>query len=74
MPRDPRGRLEIAAAALRVYLPGTTCSGVLQPSVIFTCAPSNEPWPLNPRDAALQVRWVTDRNLLESDGVRGAFL
>jgi hypothetical protein len=73
MPRDERGRLEIAAAALHVYLPGTTCSGVLQPSVIFACSPRIELWPLNARDAALQVRWVTDRNLLESEGVRGGF-
>src|SRR5579871_2385208 len=29
--RDPRGRIESAPGGLRVYLPGTTCSGALQP-------------------------------------------
>jgi hypothetical protein len=73
LPRDPRGRLEMAAGALRAYMPGTTCIGVTAPALRLTCAAGNESWPLNPRDAALQVRWVMDRNTLESEGVRGAF-
>ena len=73
LPRDPRGRLENGPAGFRVFVPGTSCNGTLQPEFKITCAPGNETWPLNPRDPALAVRWVTDRNLLESDSVRGAF-
>jgi hypothetical protein len=39
----------------------------LQPDLKVTCAPGNETWP----DA--QVRWITDRNELESDAVKGPF-
>ena len=71
--RDPRGRLEFIAGALRAYLPGTTCSGQFQPQLGLTCSPGNETWPINPQDAALPVRWVSDSNVLESAGVKGSF-
>jgi hypothetical protein len=71
--RDPRGRLEINADSLRAFVPGTTCTGALTPSVRFTCAPGSDSWPLNPREAGLEVHWVTDRNTLESAGVSGTF-
>jgi hypothetical protein len=67
IPRDPRGRLEAASDGFRAYLPGATCTGVLQPELKVTCEPGNEAWP----DA--QVRWVTGRNVLESDAVKGSF-
>jgi hypothetical protein len=67
VPRDPRGRIERTADGFRAYLPGATCTGSLQPDLKITCAPGNETWP----DA--QVRWITDRNLLESDAVKGPF-
>ena len=73
LPRDPHGRLESGPTGFRVYVPGTTCSGTWQPELKVTCAPGNEAWPVNPRDPAFAVRWVTDRNLMESDGVKGAF-
>ncbi len=66
-PRDPRGRIEAMSGGFRAYLPGSTCSGVLQPDLKVMCAPGNETWP----DA--HVRWVTDRNVLESDAVKGPF-
>jgi hypothetical protein len=69
MPRDPRGKMEIVANGLRVYLPGTTCTGVFSPDMKLACTSANESWDLNSRP----VRWQADRNLLESDGVRGAF-
>src|SRR5260370_34153267 len=72
-PRDPRGHIENAPSGIRVYVPGTTCNGPLQPALKFTCVPTNEPWLVTARDSAIAVRWVTDRNLLEADGVRGAF-
>jgi hypothetical protein len=73
LPRDQRGRLENGPAGFRIFVPGTSCNGTLQPEFRVTCAAGNETWPLNPRDPSLEVRWVTDRNLLESDNVRGAF-
>ncbi len=67
VPRDPRGRIESAVGGFRAYLPGATCTGAFQPDLKITCPPGNETWP----DA--QVRWITDRNLLESDAVKGPF-
>jgi hypothetical protein len=71
--RDPRGRIESAPGGFRVYLPGTTCSGTLQPTLTVACAPGNEPWPVNPRDPSFVARWVTDRNVLESPNFQNAF-
>jgi hypothetical protein len=67
VPRDPRGRLEGTSGGFRAYLPGVTCTGAVQPDLKITCAPGNETWP----DA--HVRWISDRNLLESDAVKGPF-
>jgi hypothetical protein len=71
--RDPRGRIEIASGGFRVYLPGTTCSGTLQPMVTVACTPGNEAWPVNPRETSFVARWVTDRNVLESPSFQTAF-
>src|SRR5260370_678604 len=71
--RDPRGRIQNTADTFRIFVPGTTCLGVLQPSIKLTCSSANETWIANPRDPELAVRWVTDRNFLESDGFRGTF-
>ncbi len=71
--RDPRGRLAISGGSLRAYLPGTTCTADSSDSLRFTCAANNEEWPLNPRDPAFEVRWITDRNVLESPGAPGEF-
>jgi hypothetical protein len=65
LPRDPRGRLENASGGFRVFVPGTSCSGTVQPELKVTCAPGNDSWPLNPRDSSIVVRWVTDRNVLD---------
>jgi hypothetical protein len=67
VPRDPRGRIEGISGGFRAYLPGATCTGAFEPDLIITCAPGNETWPDAP------VRWITDRNLLESDAVKGPF-
>jgi len=65
MPRDPRGRILSASDGFRVYVPGTSCSGSTQPSLKLTCTAGNETWN--------GVRWVSDRNVLESDQTRGSF-
>jgi len=71
--RDPRGRIESAPGGFRVYLPGTTCSGTLQPMLNVACTPGNEAWPVNAREASFVARWVTDRNVLESPSFQSAF-
>src|SRR5216684_3653784 len=71
--RDPRGRIQSTADTFRIYVPGTTCLGVLQPAIKLTCSSANETWLAGSRDPDLAVRWVTDRNFLESDGFRGNF-
>ena len=70
--RDPRGRIQTAPGGFRLYEPGATCNGVFQPVLRLTCVPGNEAWLVNPRDGTFAVRWITDRNVLESDGTRGA--
>jgi hypothetical protein len=67
VPRDPRGRIEAVPEGFRVFIPGATCSGSLQPDLKVTCAPENETW------LEGQVRWITDRNQLESDAVKAPF-
>jgi hypothetical protein len=67
IPRDPRGRIEAVPEGFRVFIPGTTCTGSLGPDLKVACAPGNETW------SDGQVRWVTDRNLLESDAARAPF-
>ena len=71
--RDPRGRIEITPSGFRVYLPGTTCGGALQPALLLECAPGNEAWPMNPRNPNFVARWITDRNLLESPSFQSTF-
>jgi hypothetical protein len=65
LPRDPRGRLTAAHA----YFPGASCSVATQPDLRLTCLADNERFALG----SVNVRWQSDRDLLESDGVRGAF-
>ena len=71
--RDPRGRIESTPGGFRVYLPDTTCTGTLQPMLTVACGPGNEAWPVNPRDPSFVVRWVTDRNVLESPNFQSTF-
>jgi hypothetical protein len=67
IPRDPRGRMEATPEGFRVFIPGATCTGSLQPDLKVTCMAGNEPW------SDGQVRWVTDRNVLESDAAKAPF-
>jgi len=67
VPRDPRGRIEAVPEGFRVFIPGATCTGSIQPDLKIVCAPGNETW------SDGQVRWIRDRNLLESDSAKGPF-
>ena len=73
LPRNQRGRLEGGPTGFRVFVPGTFCNGTLQPEFKITCERGNETWFFNPRDPSLAVRWVTDRNLLESENAKVPF-
>jgi len=64
IPRDPRGRIEMLGGGFRVLLPGATCAGELTPGLKVSCSPG---------DTGLPMRWIADRNLMETKGVRGAF-
>jgi hypothetical protein len=71
--RDPRGRVEFVSGTVRAFLPGTSCMRQTSPPFALVCGAASETWLLNPRDPALAVRWVADRNVLEADGVRSGF-
>lgn len=45
-PRDPRGLLQATGSALRVFLPGVTCSGAWQPALAVECRPGDDAWTL----------------------------
>jgi len=73
LPRDSRGHMTADATALHVYFAGTTCVGVASPDLKLSCVPGNESWLVNRRDPTLAVRWINDRNLLESEGAKEPF-
>jgi len=45
-PRDPRARLSINGAAIRAFLPGTLCTGAIEPALTLECHASEEMWTL----------------------------
>ncbi len=46
-PRDARGRIILRTDSMfDAYLPGTKCSGSLEPVLTLECHESDEPWPL----------------------------
>src|ERR1039458_4930115 len=46
-PRDLRGHLRVNGEGLKAYLPGMSCSGATEPSLIMECHPSDEAWVLD---------------------------
>jgi len=47
-PRDARGRIIVHGGSLfDAYLPGTKCTGALEPALTLECHESDEPWPLS---------------------------
>ena len=67
LPRDPRGRLEATAEGFRAYLPTATCEGTWKPELKLTCLNGTTIW----QDAP--VRWVAQRNVLESETMKMPF-
>jgi len=65
-PRDLRGRLRANGPGFQVYLPGTACSGNLEPGLTLECTASDQPWVLESGSHALLVaEWAPGRNYFE---------
>jgi hypothetical protein len=58
--RDPRGRIEIAADSVVVFLPGATCRGAIQP-LNFHCEPVSSDFTLD----RTPVHFTPGRNTIE---------
>jgi hypothetical protein len=65
LPRDPRGRLQGTADGFRAFLPVATCQGTWKPELRLMCLDGTSSWE--------DVRWVPDRNVLESDSIKSPF-
>ena len=52
-PKDPRGRLRLIGAGFQALLPGTLCTGALEPGWSAECHPSGDPWTLESGSRAL---------------------
>ena len=65
-PRDARARLRWNGAGFQVYLPGTLCSGVVEPALTVECRPSEEPWVLESGSRAmLLANFLPSRNYFD---------
>ena len=53
LPRDPRGRLRMTGSTFQAYLPGTLCTGTIEPALAIDCRASDEPWVLESGSRAL---------------------
>ena len=73
LPRDLRGKLAVERDTFRVFLPGTSCNGVVQVPLVITCSPGNETWTIDASNRGPAVHWVNDRNNLEVAGAQTAF-
>jgi len=73
LPRDPRGRILAEGGALKIYLPGTTCTGAVQPAMSLACSSSNDAWAASSRPDAPLVRWTGDRNWMEATSGNKSF-
>src|SRR5206468_10614395 len=58
-PRDLRGRLILQNRSFLAYLPGTICSGALEPLDV-RCRDADEPWP-----GELRAVFVANRNFFD---------
>jgi hypothetical protein len=60
LPRDPRGRIQISGSGWTAWLPGTICTGQLDP-LSASCRRASEPWPT----AAGPAHLAAGRNYFE---------
>jgi hypothetical protein len=63
LPRDARGRLMVQSGSYLAYLPGSICSGAVQP-LDARCREADEAWPLV-RDPALRAYPSRGRNYFD---------
>jgi hypothetical protein len=64
LPRDIRGRLRLHGETVHVYLPGTSCSGTVEP-LTLSCRASEEPWPIESGQALLLAGFTGNRNYFD---------
>jgi len=65
LPRDPRARIEATADGFQAFLASATCDGTRSSELRVTCSSRTAVWD--------EVRWVADRNVLESDAMKAPF-
>jgi hypothetical protein len=65
-PRDPRARLSVNGTSLRAFLPGTQCTGSMEPALTLECRASDEPWNV---EAGLRAVLQPGRNYFVRRGV-----
>lgn len=76
LPRDPRGRLRVTGAVIKVFLPGTLCSGSVEPTLALQCRASEEPWTLESGSRTVMLagfaagRNYFDGHVVTQSGVR----
>jgi hypothetical protein len=46
-PRDLRGRLRITPTGFKIYMPGMSCTGSFDPTLVLDCRSVDEPWTLD---------------------------
>jgi hypothetical protein len=68
-PRDLRGRLILQNRSFLAYLPGTICSGALEPLDV-RCRDADEPWPGELRAVLVANRNFFDGHVSLASGVR----
>ncbi|MBS1858278.1 MAG: hypothetical protein JST11_23100 [Acidobacteria bacterium] len=64
-PRDARARLAVNGAAVRAFLPGTLCTGTLQPALTLECHAGDDPWPADAGAPPLLAAFVPGRNFFD---------
>jgi hypothetical protein len=65
-PRDARARLRLNGNTFQVNLPGTLCSGSVEPALAMECKPSDEPWALESGSRAMLVaNFAASRNYFD---------
>jgi hypothetical protein len=65
-PRDPRAHLTLTGTSLRAFLPGTLCTGTIEPTLTLECHASEELWTIDSGSrAVLLAAFAPGRNYFD---------
>lgn len=65
-PRDLRGRLRVNGARIEAFLPGLSCTGSVEPSLVVECHGSDAPWVLESGSRGiLLANFAAERNFFD---------